>query len=364
MRPDPSGRPGGAMRWSSILSEATRNVASGTIRAMLASLALLVIIAGTVLQDALAVEHVFIAQRAVRTGGGATHIIAAPAGIDGQRCVALQGLKGVVGAIALREVRDRFDLLAYPHSKPALYDVAGDIPATLDAQPSGPPGVWLSEAMATRFGTGPLAMADGTSALVAGTFPYPDDGRNSQLASAALQPVPSPGRFDARWATIWPHDEATFALLSTVVVPGTDNVARQQLNPAFGTPTPTISLLQTRSTRWLLVIGAAASACLGYTLIRTRRVELSLAQHLGVRATQQHIQLELETMCWALPASALATTITLVVTTANTTAPEARWLVTHILVGVAACLVATLTGSMAAALTITGKKLYSWTKDR
>lgn len=36
------------MRWSSILSEATRNFASGTTRAILASMALLVILAGTV----------------------------------------------------------------------------------------------------------------------------------------------------------------------------------------------------------------------------------------------------------------------------------------------------------------------------
>lgn len=352
------------MRWASILSEAARNVASGTTRAVFAALALLVILAGTVLQDALAVGHVFIAQRAVRAGGGATHIVAAPAGIDGQRCVALRGLKGVVGSIALREVPDRFGLLAYPHSKPALYDVAGDIPSALDARPSMPVGVWLSEAMATRFGSGPLPMADGTSAVVAGIFPYPDDGRNSQLASAALQPVPPSGRFDACWVTIWPHDDGSLALLETAVIPGTDNVTRQHLNPTFGTPAPTITLLRTRSTRWLLAIGAAASAALGYTLIRTRRVELSLAQHLGVRATQQRLQLGLETLCWAVPTSALAAALTLVVTTAHTTAPEARWLLAHILIGVATCLVAALTGSQAAALTIVENKLYLWTKDR
>lgn len=352
------------MRWSSILSEATRNVASGTTRAILAALALLVVLAGTVLQDSLSVQQVFVAQRAVWAGGGATHIIAAPAGIDGQRCVALRGLKGVVGAIALREVRDRFDLLAYPHSKPALYDAAGDIPAVLGGQPARQPGVWLSETMAARFGTGPLAMADGTSALVAGTFPYPDDGRNSQLSSGALQGVPPSGRFDACWATIWPHDEASLALLDTAVAAGSDDVTRQQLNPTFGTPTPTITLLQERPTRWLLTLGAAASAALGYTVVRIRRVELSLAQHLGVRAAQQRIQLQLETLYWALPASALATSVTLVAATANTTAPEARWLLTHILIGVATCLVATLTGSLAAALTIVEKKLYLWTKDR
>ena len=245
------------MRWASILSEAIRNVNSGTTRAVLAAAALLVILAGTVLQDALAVQHVFIDQRAVRTGGGATHIVAAPAGINGQQCLALRGLKGVVGTIALREVPDRLDLLAYPHSKPALYDVAGGLAEVLDAHPSGPPGVWLSEVMATRFGSGPLAMADGSSAVVAGTFPYPDDGRNSQLASAALQPVPPFGRFDACWVTIWPHDDASLALLDTAIVPGTENATRQQLNPTFGTPTPTITLLRTRSTRWLPIVGAA-----------------------------------------------------------------------------------------------------------
>lgn len=352
------------MRWAAILSEAARNVASGTTRAVFGALTLLVILAGTVLQDAVAVEQVFIAQRAVRAGGGATHIVAAPAGVDGQRCVALRGLKGVVGSIALSEVPDRFDLLAYPHSKPALYDVAGDISSVLDARPSMPTGVWLSDAMAARFGGGPLPMADGASAFVAGVFPYPDDGRNSQLASAALQPVPPSGRFDACWVTIWPHHEASLALLDTAIIPGTDNVTRQQLNPTFGTPAPTISLLRTRSTRWLLAIGAAASAALGYTLIRTRRVELSLAQHLGVRAAQQHLQLRLETLCWAFPASALAAALTLVVATAHTTAPEARWFLAHILIGIATCLVAALAGSQAAALTIVENKLYLWTKDR
>ena len=352
------------MRWASILSEAIRNVNSGTTRAVLAAAALLVILAGTVLQDALAVQHVFIDQRAVRTGGGATHIVAAPAGINGQQCLALRGLKGVVGTIALREVPARLDLLAYPHSKPALYDVAGGLAEVLDAHPSGPPGVWLSEVMATRFGSGPLAMADGSSAVVAGTFPYPDDGRNSQLASAALQPVPPFGRFDACWVTIWPHDDASLALLDTAIVPGTENATRQQLNPTFGTPTPTITLLRTRSTRWLPIVGAAISAALGYTMIRTRRIELSLGQHLGVHGWQQRIQLGLETLCWAVPASALATTVALAITTAHTTAPETRWLLIHILVGVAACLIATLTGSLAATLTIVERMLYTWTKDR
>lgn len=352
------------MKWASILSETIRNVDSGTTRAVFGALALLAILTGTVLQDALAVQHIFINQRAVRTGGGATHIVAAPAGIDGQQCIALQGLTGVVGTIALREVPARFDLLAYPYSQPALYDAAGDIPEVLVASPSGPPGVWLSEVMATRFGSGPLAIADGSSAVVAGTFPYPDDGRNSQLASAALQPVPPFGRFDACWMTIWPHDDASLALLDTALVPGTDNVTRQQLNPTFGTPTPTIDLLRTRSTRWLLAVGAAVSAALGYISIRTRRVELSLAQHLGVHGPQQRIQLGLETLCWALPASALATTVALITTTAHTTAPESRWLLTHIMVGVAASLIATLTGSLAAALTIVEKRLYIWTKDR
>lgn len=352
------------MRWSSIWSEAMRNVASGTTRAILGALVLVMILAGTALQDALAVQHILASQRAVRSGGGATHIISAPEGIDGERCVGLTGLKGVVGSMALREVQDRFAVLAYPHSKPSLLEVAGDVGGTLGAHPVQPTGLWLSEAMANRFGTGPLPMVDGGTAQVAGTFPYPDDGRNSQLASAALAPVPPMGVFDSCWVTIWPHDPESLALLGTVLVPGADDATRQQLNPSFGSAAGTLALLEQRPTRWLLAIGAAAAAALGFVLIRTRRVELSLAQHLGVRATQQRLQLVLETACWALPAGILAAAASVVATTAHTTAPEASWLVGHICTGVGTCLAAATVGSQAAALLIVEKKLYIWTKDR
>ena len=93
-------------------------------------------------------------------------------------------------------------------------------------------------------------------------------------------------------------------------------------------------------------------------------MELSLAQHLGVRATQQRLQLVLETACWALPAGILAAAASVVATTAHTTAPEASWLVGHICTGVGTCLAAATVGSQAAALLIVEKKLYIWTKDR
>ncbi|MDO5068185.1 MAG: hypothetical protein Q4D96_12965 [Propionibacteriaceae bacterium] len=352
------------MRWSSIWSEAMRNVASGTTRALLGALAMIMILAGTVVQDALAVQHIFASQRAVRSGGGATHVISAPDGIDGERCVGLTGLNGVTGSMALREVPGRFAVLAYPHSKPSLYEVTGDVGGTLGAHPSQPAGVWLSEAMAKRFGTRPLPMADGGTAHVAGVFPYPDDGRNSQLASAALAPVPPMGVFDSCWVTIWPHDPASLALLDTVLVPGVNDATRQQLNPSFGSAIGTLTLLEQRPTRWLLSIGAAAAAALGFVLIRTRRVELSLAQHLGVRATQQRLQLVLETACWALPAGILAAAASVVATTVHTTALEASWLLGHIGMGSGACLAAAILGSQAAALLIVEKKLYLWTKDR
>lgn len=346
------------------LGEAARNVATGTTRAVLGALGLLIIMFGIVAADTLAAAQVFAQQREVAGGGGATHIVAAEGAVDAGRCLALTGLRGVVGAIALRAADARLPVLAMPHTAPATYEVAGDVGRVLGGTRTSPAGIWLAEGLAARVGPGPIPLADSTEAQVMGSFAYPSDGRDSRLATAALLPVTAEGRFDACWLKVWPHEPGSVAFLDSALEPGTENAERSVLNSKFGEPRATVDLLRERPTRPLLLVGLAAAAGLGFALIWMRRVELSLALHLGVRRWQQRWQVLLETSAWGIPAAALGAVVAGAVGARGTSAAEAAWLGREIAIVSVALTALVLAGALAATLMIREHKLFAWTKDR
>ncbi len=358
---------GGAPLWQTAmicLGEAARNVATGTTRAALGALGLLIIVLGVVATDALAAAQVFTQQRAVADGGGATHIVAADGAISPQRCLALSGLRGVVGVMALREADARLPVLAMPHTAPATYEVAGDVEAVLGGVRTSRMGIWLAEGLSARLGAGPIPLADGSQAQVLGTFPYPDDGRSSRLATVTLLPVTADGAFDACWLKVWPHEPASVALLDSALEPGVENAERSVLNPTFGEPHSTADLLQARPTRPLLLVGLVATGGLGFALVWMRRVELSLALHLGVRPPQQRWQVLVETSAWALPAAALGAAVAGAVSAPGASPAEAAWLAREVAILTAALTALALAGALSATLLIREHKLFAWTKDR
>lgn len=356
------------MKLKELTSEAWRNLATGTSKTLTGIALLTLIIVAVLGMDGRGIQEIFLSQRGIQNSGAATIIVTAQGQVDGQQCTALGEVQGVQGAFALRAGTKRLPIATLPDSSPPLYDVTGDIATTLGGTISGVPGVFLSTQLAQQLGTsvGGTIPIDGTDQAVAGIFHYPDDGRNSQLAAAATQNVPRIGRFDSCWFTVWPANSVLESLTHTVLTDGTDpqEVTTSRLNQSFGQVVSTDQLIAQRSAAYLPIVGSALIFAITLALVRSRRVELALALHLGQSRQRQVLQISLEFLVQILLAALLGSAVFLLLLTPELTGWESQWLLAITLRHILALAVAALAGTVLGVTTMSSKRLQAWTKDR
>lgn len=358
------------MKISTIAREAWQNICSGTTRALLGTLVLAILIGGALTLDGLAARAVLLSQKNVVAAGAATILVSSEGRIDGVRCLALGELNGVRGAVALRSIPERLPLDSLPATRPALYEYAGDPLRVLGG--SGRDdlgGVLLSSLLAEQLHAevGSVLPLAGEQRAVDGMIRYPDDGRTTMLASAALARVPvTSGRFDSCLYTVWPLAGALESFASTAV----DSDAEAQsptvtyLNTTLGTPRTTVTLLDERATRVLVPIAAGAAALLGFLFVWMRRLELAVARHIGQSRGAQSAQLLTETLPWSVVAALLGTVTSVLVTARNLTFDETTLIVHEVFVHGAGIALATLLGTILAACLISPRAMQRWAKDR
>lgn len=350
------------MRTGWILREAWRNVTSGTTRALVGTVLLAAILIGVGLVDGLARRDVFLDQRAYRAAGGHISTIQASGEIDGARCVALNEVPAIRGAVALRE-RGMLHIDVLPDNPVPRYAVAGDPVALLGGERGAEGGVALSGSVAERLGVAPGAVVSTTDGetRVSQVFHYASDGRNPVLELAALSPVPSEGRFDQCWVAVWPPNQFLDGLLLSTV--DTNDVELGRLNTLPGEPQATQDVLAARPTRFIPFLGAALAALLGFAMTKLRRVELALALQLGVRRRDQLLQVVLESSSW-LGAALVVAQATLMPTLAGLTTGEANWLAVAGALDSVGITLAAEAGVLAGLATVATGKLYGWARDR
>lgn len=356
------------MKFKEIASEAWRNLVTGTSKTLTGIGLLTLVIIAMLGMDGRAIHEVFLSQRTIQNSGAATVIVAAQGQVDGQRCASLNEVQGIKGAFALRSGTQRLPIVTLPDSSPPLFDVAGDIATTLGGTTSGSPGVFLSTQLADQLGVsvGGTIPIDSTSQAVTGIFHYPDDGRNSQLAAAATQNVPRVGKFDSCWFTIWPANSTLDSLTHSVLTDGTDPqvVTISRLNQSFGQVASTDQLLAQRPTNYLPIIGSVLAFAITLTLVRSRRVELALALHLGQLRHHQMLQVSIEIFVQIVLAALVGSATLLLVLTPDLTGWEAQWLLSTTCRHVLALAIAALAGTVLGSTTMSSKRLHTWTKDR
>lgn len=369
--PEATGRRRAARRrgqpWGTVLSEAWRNLTSGTTRATAFAL-LLALTAGLLAwADVSAVDDV--AERAVafRAAGADVLRLQAPAAVDGRACQAQTRLTGVEAAGALRSGAET-RLTVLPGTTvstfqvtPGLVDVvAGDGASTV-------PGVWLSADLAATLGAHPGDTLRGNhgTMTVAGSYPYPSDGRDQQLANAILVPTAPTGAFDACWTRVWPTTAAVQPLL-LLPVDGSATSAdsppqTSQLNPTPGTTFDAAALLDQRTTRYAPWAALVVGLALGFVAVRLRRLELASARHAGTRVVDQLAQVLVETALWALAAAVLAAAPVAWVAGASHD-PAVSW---QLAARIVACAVAgALLGALVATALTRESHLFRYFKDR
>ena len=353
------------MKLTAITSEAWRNLVTGTSRAAVFAISLALIVGVLCVSDARAVVSLLGAARTFQTSGASTIVLTAPHAVSGTRCEQLTHLAGVQAAGAIRQTTD-LTTRALPDAPLPQWQATPGFTHVIAATTTGQPGILASEQVAAQLSLTPgdSLASDHGPLRIAGTYPYPDDGRLQTLTYAVIAPVPATGTFDACWARIWPPDALTSALTRTALNgrDGTD-INLTQLNDRYGDAFDGRARFDQRPTRYADLAALIAALILGFVSIRLRRLELSSALHCGVHARALHAQTSLETLTWAAAGVVLcAPAVWIAATAGNPTDPTAVLLLQ--LRGLAAALLGTLVGATIATLTTRERHLFTYFKNR
>ena len=300
------------MRFSSILSEAARNLRAGASRGLSLAVLLALSVGALAVADVRGVASVLSQSQEYRESGASVWIVEAQAGVVGSRCESLALLAGVTASGA---TRDGLEVRAstLPSLRLATVEATPGLLGILNLNPlSG--GVALPETLASDLGrpTG-LLLTDGRLAAVSGEFSYPDDGRIPTLEYSVLLPVAASGSFDACWAEFWPSSsEVTETLSFSLDSPegvGDSGIVFKQFNPTLGDSLDEAALVGARPTKSVIYGAALAGLIIGGVSVRTRRLELASARHAGVSATSIALQIGVETAFWAAAGALIATPV-------------------------------------------------------
>lgn len=356
-----------AMRAGSVVSEAWRNIATGTTRATLFAAVLVAVVGALAAVDVRAVVGVIDGAREYRDAGASVQILQASGHVDGARCEALNGVDGVNAAGALR-TGTPLRALNLPSSELTGFEATPGLLGTLDRGRVAGAGLWLSADLAEALGAVPgdtIATSTGP-ARVGAVYPYPDDGRDRALGYAAVAPVPATGLFDSCWVEIWPVDPETATLLRTTVVADASSEVQptqKQLNGRLGATYDAGAEFAGRLTKPAPIAAVVLGLGLGFVAIRMRRLELAAALHARVPRAALTWQVLLETAAWTAAGVVVTVPVLWWLAGSGLAADHlSTWVIgmRTVLAGAGAVLV----GAVAGALATREKHLFKYFKER
>lgn len=352
-----------------MLSEAGRNLSTGTTRAALFAVVLALAAFALAIADARSVLSLERQAQDFHSAGGATYVLHAESSVSGAACDSLNQIEGIEASGALRTVSDRLTFAAAPNSPVPVAHVTARFSELLDSSTTRPQasGLLLSSEVADAMLASNATSLQTTAmeeAQVAGVFVWPRDGPLQSLSYVALSPVVASGVFDECWVTVWPPSEETADLITSALLPGASagSASVSQVNASLGQEFDGPGLFALRDTRWTPWLGVAVGVLAGYMSVRLRRLELASARHCGVTPTTALAQAMVETSIWAAAAFCLAAgPLALVI------AQESSGVHEVVLISVRPILTASLgavCGAAAATLTIKKSHLLRYFKDR
>lgn len=353
------------MRPASVVSEAWRDLLTGTTRAATLALVLTLGVGALAVLDARAMVDVLRTAEEFRAAGAATWVLEDQDNVDGTRCDALDGVGGM-RAGALRQ-GPPLRALAMPSSQLTTWEVSpGLLGAALGRDVAPDPGVWVSEDLATTLGLtagSTLATTEGGTP-VAGVYTWPDDGRARTLGYALVVPVAATGTFSQCWAATWPPDEDTAGLLYSATGSKVGAQATLgQLNSRLGAALDAPALLEARLTRWAPAAAAALGLAVGWVGVRMRRLQVAAALHARVPRAHLTWQLVLEAAAWVLVAVLVCAAVTgWAARVGNPDPSSAVWLTSLRTVGAGGA--AVLLGTLVGVVGTRERHLFRYFKDR
>lgn len=302
------------MRWREALRDSVRDIASGAGWTATFAVLFFVLVGGLALSADFATVQTIAAARSYVESGSATYVMKADGRIDGRACEALASRRAVSAAGALREGGALLFASQLPQTPITAFTVSPGFSQIVD-HTGNPrhPGIALSKDAAHSLGlqAGNRLTTDQGSTTVNAVFSYPDDGRDSSLAFAALVAAPVGDEpFDACWVTIWPQDEAAVAAMGSTVLPDDgpepERPVLSQLNQTRGQAFSVVTAFHHHDSALLAV---AVGAVLGATQVFRRRLALASDRHVGVERLAQVVTQASQTAVWSATGIAATTAV-------------------------------------------------------
>lgn len=355
------------MKATTILSEAWRNVRTGTTRAVLLAVVLAAAGIALVVTDMLSIVALEHEAEEFRDSGAAIRTLSAEAYIDADSCTALAGANTVQASGALTPAA-AVTVSTLPSGSIPAFTVSPSFASVLGLDTALEDGVWIPESLATTLhaGVGTILETTAGPLRIAGVYDWPDDGRDSRLNYAFLVPDATRTGFDECWALIWPTSVETEDLLrfaGQVDSPNDVPLALSQVNKSHGTSFDGNTEYHARITQHTVPLGALIGLLIAFTGVRLRRLEYAGALHAGQRKTAALATALVETVLWA--GAALLVAAATVLVTAQILSPGSA--VTIAATGIrtlTATAAGALVGTVAALSILRESHLFRYFKDR
>ena len=355
------------MRIAELVSEAWRNILSGTTRLPLFAFLILGAIAVPAILDTATILGIEQQARQYITSGAATKYIAVEKGVDSSSCDALHSYTKVTAAGALRAAPDA-TIAGLPGATIQTYAVSSGFTRILGIS-SSREGIWLSKSFARSLGVTPgsTLTVNGTPTPIAGMFDYPEDGRDTRLTQAIVIPtLDDDAPFDECWMSTWPIPKDPDALLRTALSADgalNSDVTIAQLNRSLGSELNAHALFTARLTQWAPAAAGIAAIAIGFASIRLRRLEYAAALHAGLSRLAMIAGVLVETSAWVAvgAATAVATAATVITILDPRSFPD---LLSFIWVSGLAAAGGALLGALAAASSVRESALFRYFKER
>jgi hypothetical protein len=297
---------------ASLLSEAWRNVASGTSRALLLSAVMALLVVALSAIENSAVQSLDAKATLFVRSGASTYRISSPNNVDGGSCEQL-ARSGIVDRAGALRKGSSVKIRSLPDAPLQVYEVSPQFLSFLNVAPIEKPGVLISQGLANDILpndlAGPAASRKVSPLSVVGVYQWPDDGRSADLQYAVVAPVAKTTRYDECWIrSTDPAQKPLDLLQSTLVRPPDDpsEAVPVQLNQRLGEAFTMRSEFSSRGTRYAWGFAFLASALIAVAAFRRRAAEFANAKECQVPTGSILTGCALEAGFYAIVGSILA----------------------------------------------------------
>jgi hypothetical protein len=292
------------MRVLDIVGEAIRNVRTGSTRAGL--LALILVLASTAL---LAVDAAMIGalqERAqnVRTQAGAIRVLVAEDAIDPIACSNLDELKGIEDAGSIWPLNP-IHLLALPRVEVPLFEVSSGVARILKLPRVRPGGMYISESLAERWHAREGSRLDTSTGtvMIDGVYEYAeDDGRDPRFANAIVVVGVATERASECWYSVWPPSNSSDRYAYGAMVAAEQEESAPQIAPLNPTVGQRFDFAREYTTRVTALTSGGVVLLFGmlaFSFTARRCLEVAGNLHAGARRRDVLAGIATETLIWA-----------------------------------------------------------------